>query len=265
MSTATIPFHHPERPGNEFRPFKAWHHFRKLIADKEDTEQVFHIIAALRGSKFRKIAQKFWFSDKGQQILGTSQRLIDILDDHDAIKKLPAGTVGRAYVDFMEREGLSAAGLESEYARFESSGKRFNDGIDRYGDRLRDTHDMLHVLTGYGRDALGEQCVLAFTYAQNRNLGVGFIAYAGAFELKRRVAPKASIMAAVWEGQKLGNAAKNIVHEDINALLREPLADARKRMGFAEPATYQRAHVEMRAAGVDPFDLLSSNAQLQAA
>ena len=35
---------------------------------------------------------------------------------------------------------------------------------------------------------LGEQCVLAFTYAQNRNLGVGFIAYAGGIELKHRVA-----------------------------------------------------------------------------
>jgi ubiquinone biosynthesis protein COQ4 len=260
MTSTTIPFHHPERPGNEVRPLKAWHHFRKLIADKEDTEQVFHIIAALRGGKFRAIAEKFWFSDKGQQILGTSQRLIDILDDHEAIKKLPAGTVGRAYVDFMEREGLTAAGLEAEYARFESSGRRFNDGIDRYGDRLRDTHDMLHVLTGYGRDALGEQCVLAFTYAQNRNLGVGFIAYAGGYELKRRVAPKASIFSAIREGHRIGNAAKNIVHEDIVALLHEPIADARKRLGIAEPVTYTRALEEMRSAGIDPYDLLAAAA-----
>jgi ubiquinone biosynthesis protein COQ4 len=260
MTTTTIPFHHPERQDNEFRPLKAWHHFRKLIADKEDTEQVFHIIAALRGSKFRKIASKFWFSDKGQQILGTSQRLIDILDDHDTIRKLPAGTVGRAYVDFMEREGLTAAGLEAEYARFESSGRRFNDGIDRYGDRLRDTHDMMHVLTGYGRDALGEQCVLAVTYAQNRNLGVGFIAYAGGLELKRRVAPKASIFGAIREGHRIGNTAKNIVHEDIVALLQEPLADARKRLGFAEPVVYTRALQEMRSAGIDPYNLLAAAA-----
>jgi ubiquinone biosynthesis protein COQ4 len=255
-----IPFHHPDRADNEFRPFKAWHHFRKLIADKEDTEQVFHIIAALRGRKFRQIAGKFWHSEKGQKILGTSQRLIDILDDHEALKKLPAATVGRAYVDFMEREGLTAAGLEAEYGKFEDSGKRFNDGIDRYGDRLRDTHDMLHVLTGYGRDALGEQCVLAFTYAQNRNLGVGFIAYAGGFELKRRVAPKASIMSAVREGHHIGNAAKNIVHEDIVALLREPLADARKRLGIAEPKTYWKAHEEMRNRGIDPYNLLAAAA-----
>jgi ubiquinone biosynthesis protein COQ4 len=255
-----VPFHHPDRPASEFRPLKAWRHFRNLIADKEDTEQVFHIIAALRGRKFRQIAGKFWNSERGQRILGSQQRLIDVLDDHDMLKQLPAGSVGRAYVDFMEREGLSAAGLEAEYAKFEGSGLRFNDGIDLYGDRLRDTHDMLHVLTGYGRDALGEQCVLAFTYAQNRNLGVGFIAYAGGFELKRRVAPSAPIMAAVREGHRIGNAAKNIVHEDITELLKEPLAEARKRLGISEPTAYRAAHAAMLSGGVDPYNLLAAAA-----
>lgn len=258
MTSATIPFHHPERPGSEFRPLKAWHHFRKLIADKEDTEQVFHIIAALRGRKFREVAKKFWHSEKGQRLLASNQRLIDILDDHGTLKQLPAGTVGRAYVDFMEREGLSAAGLEAEYAKFAHAGTRFEDGIDRYGDRLRDTHDLHHILTGYGRDALGEQCVLAFTYAQNRNLGVGFIAYMGGFELKRRVARSAPIMKAVHEGYRIGKAAKNLVHEDIVELLKEPLTAARARLGIPEPVAYKAAHQAMRSGGIDPYNLLAA-------
>ena len=126
-----LPFNHPDRPRGEFRPLKALHHFRNLIADKEDTEQVFHIIQSLRSRKAFNIAYKFWHSEKGQQVLGTERRLIDILDDHDTLKQLPAGTVGRAYVDFMEREGLSAAGLEAEYAKFTVTGSRFEDGIDR--------------------------------------------------------------------------------------------------------------------------------------
>lgn len=257
---ADIPFHHPDRPGSEFRPLKAWRHFKALIADKEDTEQVFHIIAALRGRKFRDIAQRFWNTEKGQRLLKANERLIDILDDHATLKQLPAGTVGRVYVEFMEREGLSAAGLEAEYAKFTTAGMRFEDGIDRYGDRLRDTHDLHHILTGYGRDALGEQCVLAFTFAQHRNLGVGFIAYAGGIELKRRVAPSAPIMGAVHEGYQIGKAAKNLVHEDIEALLREPLAHARKRLGIAEPKTYHAAHAAMRSEGIDPYNLLAAAA-----
>ena len=38
--TPTI-FSHPDRQMPKFRPFKAFAHFRKLIKDKEDTEQVF--------------------------------------------------------------------------------------------------------------------------------------------------------------------------------------------------------------------------------
>jgi ubiquinone biosynthesis protein COQ4 len=117
---------------------------------------------------------------------------------------------------------------------------------------------MLHILTGYGRDALGEQCVLGFTYAQNHNLGVGFIAYAGGLELKYRVAKSAPIMKAVHEGYRIGKAAKNIVQEDIAALLREPLADARKRLGIAEPVTYKAAHAAMRSSGIDPYNLLAA-------
>ena len=252
-----LAFSHPNRPKTEFRPLKAWHHFRKLIADKEDTEQVFHIIAALRGRKFQNIARNFWETPKGKDMLESKMRLVDMLDDHESIKQLPQGTVGRAYVDFMEREGLSAAGLEAEYARFEDASTIYDDVLTRYGDRLRDSHDMLHILTGYGRDALGEQCVLAFTYAQNRNLGVGFIAYAGGLELKYRVAKSAPILKAVHEGYRIGNAAKNIVHEDIAALLREPLADARKRLGIAEPVVYRAAHEAMRSDGIDPYNLLA--------
>ena len=44
-------------------------------------------------------------------------------------------------------------------------------------------HDLWHVVTGYGRDELGEACLLAFTYAQNKNRGVGFIAFVGCFKL----------------------------------------------------------------------------------
>src|SRR3546814_7662377 len=40
----TLPLSHPDRTDAGFRPLKALHHFRRLIADKEDTEQVFHII-----------------------------------------------------------------------------------------------------------------------------------------------------------------------------------------------------------------------------
>jgi ubiquinone biosynthesis protein COQ4 len=67
-------------------------------------------------------------------------------------------------------------------------------------------------------------------------------------------------MKAIHEGYRIGNAAKNIVHEDIAALLREPLADARKRLGISEPVVYKAAHEAMRTRGIDPYNLLAAAA-----
>lgn len=38
-----------------------------------------------------------------------------------------------------------------------------------FSNRIRDLHDVFHVLTGYGRDLRGESAVLAFTIPQTRN------------------------------------------------------------------------------------------------
>lgn len=256
---ADIPFIDPKRKVSNFRPLKAWKHFRNLVADKEDTEQVFYIIDSLRGSGFVKRAERFWNTDYGRKALEQNEYLPDILDDHDTLKKLPAGTVGRAYVDFMEREGLTAAGLVAEFERFNGQMPQYDDIVERYSNRSRDIHDMYHVLTGYGRDALGEQCVLAFTYSQSPNLGILFIAWAGGREILPSVPKGTPVYAAIREAQQSGKHAGNIVEQDIIKLLSEPLAEARKRLNIPEPVKYQEAHQMIRAGGVDPFDLLGKN------
>ena len=110
--------------------------------------------------------------------------LVTILDDHEALRRLPAGSVGQVYCDFMEREGLSAQGLVDELEKYRPANSRFDDQVDWYMRRLRDTHDLMHVLSGYGRDALGEQCVLAFTYGQQPAL-----ARRGQRTVRRRIGP----------------------------------------------------------------------------
>lgn len=254
-----IPLHHPNRADRGMRPIKAWKHFRKLIADKEDTEQVFHILEALRDKRFGRSTEQFFATAEGKKVLAERPYLPNMLDDHDRLKQLPEGSVGRAYVDFMEREGLTAQGLVDEYAKF-GNDKRYGDLVEIYGDRLRDTHDLFHILTGYGRDALGEQCVLAFSYGQTPSWGTLFIAWAGAREIKKGAKNFYPIYDAVREGQRNGKFAKQIAHQNIEALLAENLEDARKRLGIKPPHMYQQVHRMMRANGVDPYDLLGQNA-----
>ncbi len=252
--SSSLPLLHPDRARLRFRPFRALRHFRNLIADKEDTAQVFHIFDCLPRRSFVPDAAALMDSAAGQRLVASEPFLPTILDDHDALLRLPEGSVGRAYVDFMRAEGLSAAGLVAES---EGMGRpRFADRLQWFIDRQRDTHDLLHVLTGYGRDALGEQCVLAFTYGQQPSLGNLFIAWLGAIEIKRTVKSDARVLGAVREAQTMGRGAPRLIAEDIRALLAEPLAAARARMGIHTTPVYKAAHARLRAAGIDPYDLL---------
>lgn len=248
-------FRHADRPVPKFRPFKAMHHFRKLIADKEDTEQVFHIFQCLPRLALVDEARAFVYGDIGTRLRISEPNLPDLLDDHARLRAMPAGSVAHAYVDFMEREGLSAAGLVAEYDRFQQ-GRRYGDLIEWYVNRLRDTHDLLHVLTGYGRDALGEQCVLAFTYGQNPAPGNIFIAYMGGLNMKRTIRSDAPVFKAINEARDLGRACPRIAEQSIAALLAEPLLAARQRLGIHAPQFYERVHVRFKADGIDPYNLL---------
>lgn len=234
-------FVHPDRRPAKFRPFTAWRHMQNLIADKEDTEQVFHIIESLNGRSFEKNFHAFAESEEGQALLAKREYLPPMLDDHDWIRALPKGTVGRAYVDFMEREGLTAQGLVDESEKFRGAVRDFDDDYYWFGNRLRDTHDLFHVLSGYGRDALGEASLLAFTYGQNPGLGVIFISYMGCRQIMKSVPKEARIMDCFREGKRNGAAASRIVREDIIALLHEPLDAARARLNIAKPVAYLHA------------------------
>jgi ubiquinone biosynthesis protein COQ4 len=245
---------HPERTRTNIRPLKALRHFRNLIADKEDTEQVFHITNNLRGGRYIKDAITFLQSDMGKTLRARDEFLPDILDFHASLWAMPAGSLGRAYVEFMEREGLTANGLVDESKKFTNKVPHFDDQIEWFNNRLRDTHDMNHILTGYGRDPLGEQCVLAFSYSQNFSLGFYLIAYAGGWEVKKRAPSNAPIFGAIRQAQRNGKAAKIVGHQDIVALLPLPLEEVRAMLNIAPPTQYDVAHAIYDRAGVNPHD-----------
>ncbi|MEM1133355.1 MAG: Coq4 family protein [Pseudomonadota bacterium] len=256
MPISDIPLVHPERERAPFKPLKALHHFRKLIADKEDTEQVFHITNNLRSQRYFDDAMRFLESDFGKELRARDENLVAILDDHESLKAMPAGSFGRAYVEFMERENISAQGLVEENAKFASKIPSYPDQLEWFGHRLRDTHDLVHILTGYGRDPLGEQCVLAFSYSQNFSLGFLFIAYAGGFEVKRRAPAGVPVFKAIRQAQRHGKAAANIGHSDITALLPRSIDEVRAEMNIAPPTHYQSALQVCADAGVSPHDML---------
>lgn len=245
------PYIHENRKISSIRPLKAARHMKKLLADKEDTEQVFHIMDSLNGNNMTRKLTKYSKMGAGIKMFERRRELPEILDDHETLKKLPKNSVGQAYVAFMEREGLTAAGLVEESEKWWDDQEKFDDDLDYLGCRFRDTHDLYHVLTGYGRDQLGEISVLGFSHAHNGGLGNLFISYVGAWDLSKTVPSPKLVRASLREARKNGRAAHHLVLEDIVSLLAEPLEAARKRMNIAAPIAYKTALKSLEAVGYD--------------
>jgi ubiquinone biosynthesis protein COQ4 len=147
------------------------------------------------------------------------------------------GSVGAAYRDFIRSENLSAEGL-AEISRRNRVKTEDRHPHAWFGRRTRDAHDLWHILSGYHRDALGEACLVAFSYAQTRSLGWAFIAVGAA--LKSLSGPKHPYVKAIWQGYRRGKAAKWLAGEDYLQLMAEPLEAARRRLNIT-PATIYNA------------------------
>lgn len=216
----------------------------KLLRDKEDTEAVFDIMRALSGNTIPNGYRKLLTSVEGGKIALESIELQPILDDHDTLAGLPEHSVARAYLDFVQGRKISAAGLADE-------SRKSGNEIDAhhpyawYARRMRDVHDLWHVLTGYQTDALGEACLVAFSYAQTKSAGFALIAFAGSNELQRQL-PSHPVRRAVWQAYLNGRRAAWLPAQDYIALLREPLVDARKRLNIQAPAHYLAVPVKAR-------------------
>ncbi|QFT77775.1 Coq4 family protein [Erythrobacter sp. THAF29] len=239
MALLDRPLVSPDRTVSGFQPRKVLHHFGKLVEDKEDTEQVFHIIEATKGKKSHRQAWEFIQSEDGQRFLRSEVDLPAMLDNHDRWADLPDNSVGKHYMAFMKREGLTARGLVEESHKWAPPESRPDDLTEWYFNRLRDTHDLFHVLTGYGRDALGEASLLGFSYSQNHNNGILFIAFAGARQIKKTTGTKAPLYAAVREGKRNGKAAAKLAHMDVEMVMREDIDEARARLSIREPSIYR--------------------------
>ena len=238
----------------DFRPYEpravstkmnwghAWRSLQKLLADKEDTRQVFEIMRALNGKSTANGYIRLLETPEGGRMAFERQEFADRLMDDAWLDSLPEGSVGAAYREFIRAEDLSAEGL----ADVSREGISEVDNAHPYawfGRRTRDVHDIWHILSGYHRDALGEACLVAFSYAQTKGLGWALIAFGAASRSRGTQYPAVK---AIWQGYKRGKAAAWLLGEDYEKLMAEPLEAARKRLGLTPPTIYDSIPANVR-------------------
>lgn len=229
------PFH----PANRIRPIVALRAVRALIRNPDSTGEVFKVIEALKGGSLQQAVERMAASPEGRTLLQCMPSIIERLSDRAALAAMPEGSLGRAYLEFVQAGNLSAEGLveASEEAPRQNLTRWFTPEEVWLADRLRDFHDLQHVLTGYGRDELGELCLLSFMTTQTYNRGISFIVWVGRREYRREL-PHLDVDALVREGRDIARAARWLPAVHWEERLAEPLASLRTELGLHPPEQY---------------------------
>jgi ubiquinone biosynthesis protein COQ4 len=234
-----------------FRPLDALRALRTLARDPDDTGQVFKIIAALSGDTQGRLLRRLQKSKTGERLLAERPSLAALLADRERLRALPADSLGRAYLRFCEQHGITADGLVAASQQGDFSDRTADEQF--VAGRMRDAHDLWHVVAGYQTDLIGEASVLALTLAQTKNPGIALIvmfAYLrhGGMHDRRPVLRQAFAR---------GRRAAWLPGADWEALLPRPLHEVRRRLGLGDPPSYTPlwphevfAHKQPRAAQV---------------
>jgi ubiquinone biosynthesis protein COQ4 len=230
------------------QPLHAFRSLRKLIANKEETVHVFEIIKALSGKSIFNGYQRMLTIPEGARQAYLRPEMAARLSDDAWLATFAPGTVGAHYREFINLRSFAADGLVDESRKASDTADVDSaHPVAWFARRIRDIHDIWHVLTGYRTDTLGEASILAFTHAQVKNRGIAFIVMAAAFEMTRSH-PNLQYIRAMLEGYRHGKAAKWLPAEDYDALFAEPLEAARLRLNIQAPKIYESVPLEARNA-----------------
>jgi len=204
---------------------------RQLFKNPGDTQQVLILLRALRGRSGLRSFRRFATSVAGAVVLRERRSLLATLQDHAALEQLPPDTVGHTYREFMDGQNLSSEDL------MQASRDRRQEGLPPnamlYLERMLAAHDLAHVLTGYGRDPLGEYCLLAFMYAHTRNLGMIAIV---AMRWPRLSSAARRAVSEAWHN---GRKAQWLPGQDFEALLPRSLKAVRYELKISDPVCYR--------------------------
>ena len=129
--------------------------FVRLTADMSRLDEVFNLSDGLVNDEAsREMVEACRAHETGARALETRPH---VHLDLKVLRALPTGTLGREYALMMDRNGLDPASIPSLPDDDEGKYVRAH---------LYETHDLWHVVTGFGTDVPGELGLQAFYQAQ---------------------------------------------------------------------------------------------------
>jgi len=127
--------------------------------------QAFRVLLSLARPELYALADAARVHPTGRRLLAARPDLGATLNDMDLLGRCPEGSFGRRYFDFMSHPdtvpGYLLAGLAYKDGYFDRLD--WDDETKWIVDRIFQTHDAAHVLSGYGADIVGEGLNIYFS------------------------------------------------------------------------------------------------------
>ncbi|KAA5801017.1 hypothetical protein F1654_13235 [Alkalicaulis satelles] len=232
-----IPF-----PSQPVRPLEALAAFGDLIRNKEDTRHVFRFFAATQGRTGEAGFRRFCASELGQRVIADRQWLADQLMDRARLESYGPGTFASAYLHYLDSEGLFPLGVyeaavannPEHYALLDRDFPQFS----AYTWAMSLTHDLYHVLTGYGRDALGEALLLVFTGVQSGSRGSRLLGAMGGLKIRSEI-PRWPVGRMMRNAASMARTAAPMPVTDLTALFPLKLDEARQALRLRPDPLYR--------------------------
>jgi len=195
---------------------------------------------ALAGPTLEREFRRFAAHPVGVRMLAEDPRrdLNAFLSDRAALSAMPEGSFGRAYLDYLSGEQMGSADYFLEAAELEDKARRFGWSQDHlwFVRRMANSHDLFHVVAGYGRDVTGEVGVICYTAGQIPLLPLRLLL---PYFLVLKPSQPIRWARFVRDAYRHGHATPSLACVDYEALLPEPLAEVRRKIGVP---SMQAAH-----------------------
>ena len=201
-------------------------------------ETVFRLMRPFHGPEFDRIYDGCMADPTARRLLEEGRNLHPVLLDFDAMRSMPEGSLGRAYVEFMERNEIDIVSFaEASFKNMERADYT-TDAAWAMANRLRDIHEIVHVISGYGTDVLGEMCELAFNIREDPRAKASRFAIRSNVSRFRRAGFRQTEVAFA-EAFRRGSTVGLMVGQDWATMLEWPLEDVRAHLGISPPTCYE--------------------------
>lgn len=196
-----------------------------LKSEGEKTENVFDIDDSFRGSaQMQACVERVKAIPEARAMM--AERYMGPEIDLDALLQLPAGTLGHTYATV-----LTALGYDPNFYRRREI-KADEDWVTM---RMRKTHDIQHVITGFGPTG-GELGVLAIGAVQiGHPMQVFMQASSLGLALKRRPERLAEVTAQMARGMGMAVATQPLIAQRWEDGWDKPVAQWRQELNITNP------------------------------